>query len=68
MLVLTRRPDHVPALRGALSLEVIVPADLDFTPRDIPESGHSTFFFMRGFEAVGGPVPLPDDVRPLLTA
>lgn len=74
MLVLTRRPDRrVPTLHGALSLNVIVPADVDFTPDDLPRTfhgacGHSTFFFMDGFDVVGGPVPLPDDVRPLLDA
>lgn len=74
MLVLTRRPDRkVPTLYGSMRLDVIVPADVDFTPDDLPRTfrgacGHSTFFFMDGFEVVGGPVPLPSDVRPLLDA
>lgn len=73
-LTLTRRPDQpVPTLYGSMSLNVIVPADVDFTPDDLPRTfhgacGHSTFFFMNGFDVVGGPVRLPDDVRPLLDA
>lgn len=55
--VLESTPAGVPSLYGALSLEVIVPAGV-LSPGDIPRTfhggcGHSTFFFMDGFEVLG---------------
>lgn len=70
-LVLQTRPDDIPSLYGALSMQVIVPADVDLQPADIPDTfhggcGHSTFYFMDGFTIVGDFVPLYTDVHHLL--
>jgi hypothetical protein len=55
--VLESLPDHVPSLYGALSINVIVPSGLRFFPDHLPRTfhgqcGHSSFFFMDGFQAV----------------
>ncbi len=55
--VLERCPAEVPSLYGAFSLSVIVPEGL-MAPDDLPRTfhgqcGHSTFYFMDGFEIVG---------------
>lgn len=69
--VLRSRPDDVPSLYGALSMQVIVPATVAFGPADVPRTfhgqcGHSTFYFMDGFRVVGTYMPLFPDVRALL--
>jgi hypothetical protein len=69
--VLYERPKRVPSLYGATSIEVIVPSDVDFGPVDVPNTfhggcGHSTFYFLNGYQIVGDFVPLYSDVRKLL--
>lgn len=69
--VLTSHPGYVPTLYGALSVHVIVPADVPFTPRDVPNTypsggcGHSSFYFLDGFRrCASGWVPQYDDTAP----
>jgi hypothetical protein len=55
--VLESAPETVPSLYGSLSVNVIVPAGV-LSPADIPRTfhgccGHSSFFFVEGFEFVG---------------
>lgn len=74
MWVLERAPQvRVPSLYGAQSVQVIVPAEVRFTPGDLPKTfhgacGHSEFYFLADFTVVGSVVPLYDDVKALLTA
>lgn len=70
-MVLCEPPDQVPSLYGARSMNVIVPADVDFSQDDVPNTfhggcGHSTFYFMRDGGIVGSWVPLYPDVEVLL--
>lgn len=57
--VLTDVPDTFPSLYGAHLVNVIVPANLQLKPADIPSTyhgycGHSNFYFMSGFTVNGG--------------
>lgn len=68
---LAERPTNVPSLYGAHSLHVIVPEGVDFAPRDVPDTfhgrcGHSTFYFMDGFQIVGDFTPVYSDMLPVL--
>jgi hypothetical protein len=71
-LVLQSRPDGFPSLYGASSVHVIVPEGVGVAAGDIPRTsggdacGHSTFYFLDGFEVVGSWVPLYSDVRQIL--
>lgn len=68
---LAERPTSVPSLYGAHSLHVIVPEGVDFAPRNVPATfhghcGHSTFYFMAGFQVVGDFTPVYSDMLPVL--
>jgi hypothetical protein len=66
--VLTGNPTSVPELHGSDSLHVVVPANSPF-PRNRPgRIGHSTFYFMNGYEKLGDWVPLYRDVAEILGA
>lgn len=76
--VLVGRPRGVPQLYGALSVQVIVPSDVDLRLADLPHEhgapdvGHSTFLFYpqerKGrFEVVGHLPPLYADVIDMFT-
>lgn len=68
--VLERYADP-PELYGALSLSVIVPADVPLGPDDLTRtfhgcSGHNSFFFMNDFWVLSSTVPSYADVEPLV--
>lgn len=62
----------LPTLYGAQSFRLLVPAEVEFTPADVPatfhgQCGHSNVFFMDGFRAVPPDwVPLYSDVVEIL--
>lgn len=60
---------YVPALYGAMSVRLIVPAGVrvSLSTEFHGNPGHSSVYFMDGFRQVGNFVPLYEDVRRLLT-
>ena len=71
--VLAERPDEVPSLYGAQSINVLVPKGVDFRPGNVPSTfhgkcGHSTFYFMDGFRIVGDHTPVYTDMLSALAA
>jgi hypothetical protein len=67
-MVLGEQPEYVPALYGSFSLHVIVPMGVDFTPQDLGDCGHSTFYFMDDFQVVSGLTPVYSDMLPVLAS
>lgn len=66
--VLTGNSAFMPKLPGSHSLHVIVPAHSPFARNRPGQIGHSTFYFMDGYEKLGDWVPLYRDVAEILGA